>query len=112
MSGLVKKNLINEMRAEISWLSRAVTQLAERAGVESYELTLLKYHIEPEVASAIEHVVFLMKVDTTLHDDDVFFQRVANRVEETVQTQYSLDEELDKEMVLEAASQLRKAVGF
>ncbi len=58
MSGLLKDELLNEIRVEISWLKTAVADICDELNLSSYVNCLITNHVEPEEAAAIERVIF------------------------------------------------------
>lgn len=54
MAGLLKNKFNEEVMVELSWIMNAIETLADKCGVESYEILLIKYRIQPEEEKAID----------------------------------------------------------
>lgn len=54
MAGLMKNNFNEEVMVELSWIMSAIETLADKYGIESYEILLVKYRIQPEEEKAID----------------------------------------------------------
>lgn len=58
MAGLVKENFEEEVLVELSWIMNAIDELSSKLEVETYEIALIRYRIQPEEENAI-HEFFL-----------------------------------------------------
>lgn len=48
MAGLIKENFVFEVMTELSWIKRVLAEVCENLEIDTYESTLLKYHVETE----------------------------------------------------------------
>lgn len=107
MSGLLRDNLLDEMRTEISWLADAVTLLSDHLNLSSYTLCLLRNHVEPEEARSIERTLFVSFKDF----DQLSFETVRTRVQDdfiaSTQKPWTLPDELLKELINLKMKELR-----
>ena len=84
MSGLLKDELLNEIRVEISWLKTAVADICDELKLSSYVSCLIKNHIEPEESAAIERVIFQSFKDL----DRLSFEDLRSRIIASFEASY------------------------
>lgn len=54
MTGLIRNNFNEEVMVELSWIMNAIDAIAQKSGVETYEILLIRYRIQPEEEKAID----------------------------------------------------------
>lgn len=57
MTGLIKENFKEEVLVELSWIMSAIDDLSSKLEVETYEIALIRYRIQPEEERAIDKFV-------------------------------------------------------
>lgn len=63
MAGLIKENFKDEILTELSWIKNAINDISDRLKIETYEIALIKYCVQPEEEKAIDKFfVFNFKV--------------------------------------------------
>lgn len=107
MSGLLKDELLNEMRVEMSWLMDAVIALADEMNLSSYTLCLLRHRVEPEEAQAIERIIFESYKDIDHLPFETIRSRVAKNFSDATQKRWFLTDELLRELIELKLSELR-----
>ena len=58
MSGLIREEIVRELRVEVSWIINAIVELSDHFGFSSYATCLLRNRVEPEEARSIERIIF------------------------------------------------------
>lgn len=59
MAGLINDNFKEEIMTELSWMMTALDDISSKYKIETYELTLIKYHVQPEEEQIINKFVTL-----------------------------------------------------
>lgn len=94
MSGLIKENLYNEIRTEISWIKHVLVDVADKMQVSTYAVCLLRNGVEPEEAASLERVIFLnAKTNLEMSFDEVRSQ-VVKHFESTTGKEWFLSDEV------------------
>lgn len=101
MAGLQKENLTNEVLTELSWIMNVIDDLCEKAGLETYQSTLIKYRIQPKEEHALNQYLFLhwRELDT-LTTQDIMQDVAALFVEHTGKPWSQPDDVLEKLVTL------------
>ena len=59
MAGLINDNFKEEIMTELSWMMTALVDISSKYKIETYELTLIKYRVQPEEEQIINKFVTL-----------------------------------------------------
>lgn len=59
MAGLINDNFKEEIMTELSWMMTALVDISSKYKIETYELTLIKYRVQPEDEQIINKFVTL-----------------------------------------------------
>lgn len=59
MAGLINDNFKEEIMIELSWMMTALDDISSKYKIETYELTLIKYRVQPEEEQIINKFVTL-----------------------------------------------------
>lgn len=99
MAGLIKSELKNEILTELSWIMNAIDILSSKAGIETYEIALIKYRVQPEEEQAISKFITLhaRKLDGFSTSD---MQQVISEIFfEMTKKQWSLSNEVLEKLI-------------
>lgn len=59
MAGLINDNFKEEIMTELSWMMTALDDISSKYKIETYELNLIKYRVQPEEEQIINKFVTL-----------------------------------------------------
>ena len=99
MAGLMKDMLADEMLTEMSWIMSAIEAICDKIGLETYEITLIKYRVQPEEEQAIsKFIAFHARELDSLSIDDIR-EIVSRFFFETTQKQWSVSDDVLEKLV-------------
>lgn len=99
MAGLMKDELHNEILTELSWIMNAIDTLSSRTGVETYEIVLIKYRVQPEEERAIsKFLAFNLKNLNEFSIDDMR-QQISTNFFEMTRKEWSLSDKVLKKLI-------------
>lgn len=99
MSGLIKEEIVNELRVEVSWIIDAITQLSDQIGLSSYTICLLRNRVEPEEARSIERVIFTKWKNLESTSFETLRLLISNDFTQSTQKPWTLSDKILKELI-------------
>lgn len=108
MAGLINEKFKEEVLVELSWIMSAIDYISSKLEVETYEMALIRYRIQPEEEQAINKFLLsnFKNIDNLKIED--IRKNIANIFfEETNKEWYMLDDILSK-MINLKIEQLKK----
>ncbi|MCU9975120.1 hypothetical protein FYZ35_03205 [Mobiluncus mulieris] len=99
MSGLLAKEIVNELRVEVSWIIDAITELSDCLKLSSYTLCLLRNRVEPEEAHSIERVIFIKWKNLESTSFETLRVLISNDFTASTQKPWTLSDEVLKELI-------------
>ncbi|MCS4536039.1 hypothetical protein [Corynebacterium sp. HS2168-gen11] len=99
MSGLLKEEIVSELRVEVSWIINAITELSDHLKLSSYTICLLRNRVEPEEARALERILFTKWKDLESTSFETLRLLISNEFTESTQKSWALSDEVLKELI-------------
>lgn len=107
MAGLIKENFNEEILVELSWIMNAIDDLSSKLGVETYEIALIKYRIQPEEEQAIHEFFIsnLQKINDFKIED--IQKNVATIFSEKTNKEWTMEKEILSKLINLKIKQLK-----
>ncbi|MDO4412304.1 hypothetical protein [Cutibacterium sp.] len=99
MSGLLRDEIVNELRVEVSWISDAITELSDHLKLSSYTFCLLRNKVEPEEARSIERVIFTEWKELESTSFRTLRSLIIDDFTESTEKPWSLSDEVLKQLI-------------
>ncbi|MDO4665096.1 MAG: hypothetical protein Q4A71_02650 [Actinomycetaceae bacterium] len=111
MSGLLRENIVSELRVEMSWVINAITELSDHLKISSYTLCLLRNRVEPEEARSIERINFTKWKDLESTSFETLRLLISNEFTESTQKSWALSDEVLKDLIDFKVAELMPQLG-
>lgn len=99
MSGLLREDIVDELRVEVSWIINAITELSDHLKLSSYTFCLLRNKVEPEEARSIERIIFTRWKDLESTSFETLRLLISNEFTDLTQKPWALSDEVLKELI-------------
>ena len=99
MSGLIREEIVRELRVEVSWIINAIVELSDHFGFSSYATCLLRNRVEPEEARSIERIIFTKWKNLESTSFENLRSLISNDFTESTQKPWALSDEVLQELI-------------
>lgn len=99
MSGLIKEEILNELRVEVSWIIDAITDLSDHLKLSSYTICLLRHRVEPEEARSVERIIFTSGKNIESVSFETLRLRISKDFTDSTQKPWTLSDRVLKELL-------------
>ena len=99
MAGLMKNNFKEEALTELSWIMNAIDDISSKYGIETYEIMLIRYRVQPEEEKAIDKFfTFHVKELDSITDEEVQ-KEIENNYFKLTNKKWSVSIEVVKKLI-------------
>lgn len=99
MAGLMKNNFKEEVLTELSWIMNAIDDISSKYGIETYEIMLIRYRVQPEEEKAIDKFfTFHVKELDSITDEEVQ-KEIENNYFKLTNKKWSVSIEVVKKLI-------------
>lgn len=99
MAGLIRDNFKEEVLTELSWIMNAIDDISSKYGIETYEIVLIKYRVQPEEEKAIDKFFAFHLKELDYVTDEEIQKEIEKNYFQSTKKKWSVSIEVVKKLI-------------
>ena len=99
MAGLMKDSFKEEVLTELSWIMNAIDDISSKHGIETYEIMLIRYRVQPEEEKAIASFFAFHLKELDSFTDEEIEKEIENNYFQLTKKKWSVPIEVVKKLI-------------